>query len=85
MLWFGVGLKLIDARGVKAVSVRRPSKFEVGAPNGVPIPKPFLQELLSYYSRNDDYPNGINMDDPFELPADIERIDVGEGRAVIIQ
>ena len=59
--------------------------LEEATVSGVPIPKPFLQELLSYYSRNDDYPNGINMDDPFELPADIERIDVGEGRAVIIQ
>ena len=53
--------------------------------SGVPIPKSFLQELLSYYSRSSDYPNGINMDDPFELPAEIQRIEVLEGRANVVQ
>ena len=53
--------------------------------SGLPIPKAFLQELLSYYSRSDDYPNGVNMDDPFDLPAAIQRIDVHVGRATIIQ
>jgi hypothetical protein len=59
--------------------------LERAAVSGVPVPKSFLQELLSYYSRSDDYPNGINMDDPFDLPADIRRIDVAPSRAVIVQ
>jgi hypothetical protein len=59
--------------------------LEAAAISGVPIPKSLLQELLSYYSRSDAYPNGINMDDPFDLPADIERIDVQQGRAVVVQ
>jgi hypothetical protein len=59
--------------------------LETATVSGVPIPKSFLQELLSFYSRNDAYPNGINMDDPFDLPADIQRIQVDEGRAVIVQ
>ena len=59
--------------------------LESATVSGVPIPKSFLQELLSYYSRSSDYPNGINMDDPFELPAAIQRIDVLEGRATIVQ
>jgi hypothetical protein len=59
--------------------------LETATVGGVPIPKSFLQELLSYYSRSDDYPNGINMDDPFELPAAIQRIQVDPGRAVIFQ
>jgi hypothetical protein len=59
--------------------------LEEATVSGVPIPKSFLQELLSYYSRSDDYPNGINMDDPFELPAAIQRIDVAQGRATIVQ
>jgi hypothetical protein len=53
--------------------------------SGVPIPKSFLQELLSYYSRTPEDPDGINMDDPFELPAEIQRIDVLEGRANVVQ
>jgi hypothetical protein len=40
---------------------------------------------LSYYSRSEDYPNGINMDDPFELPVGIQRIQVDPGRATTVQ
>ena len=59
--------------------------LETATISGVPIPKSLLQELLSYYSRSEDYPNGINMDDPFELPAKIQRIQVDSGRSTIIQ
>ena len=49
------------------------------------IPKTVLQELLSYYSRTKENPNGINMDDPFELPARIREIRVGKATATIVQ
>lgn len=53
--------------------------------SGVTIPKSVLQELLSYYSRTPENPSGINMDDPFELPARIREIRVGKGEAVVVQ
>ena len=53
--------------------------------SGLSIPKSLLQELLSYYSRTAETPNGINMDDPFQLPAAIQEIRVGEGVATIVQ
>ena len=53
--------------------------------SGVTIPKTVLQELLSYYSRTKENPNGINMDDPFELPARIREIRVGKATATIVQ
>jgi len=53
--------------------------------SGVTIPKSVLQELLSYYSRTKDDPDGINMDDPFELPARIREIRVGKATATIVQ
>jgi len=53
--------------------------------SGVTIPKSVLQELLSYYSRTKDNPDGINMDDPFELPARIREIRVGKATATIVQ
>jgi hypothetical protein len=53
--------------------------------SGVTIPKTVLQELLSYYSRTKENPNGINMDDPFELPARIREIRVGRATATIVQ
>jgi hypothetical protein len=53
--------------------------------SGVTIPKSLLQELLSYYSRTPENPDGINMDEPFELPAGIQEIRIGQGTAVIVQ
>ncbi len=53
--------------------------------SGVTIPKTVLQELLSFYSRTPEDPDGINMDDPFELPAQIREIRVAPGAATIVQ
>ena len=53
--------------------------------SGVPVPKTLLQELLSYYSRTPENPNGISLDEAFELPANIDKIEVGQGQAVIVQ
>ncbi len=60
-------------------------QLERAAVSGIPIPKSFLQEIVSYYTRSSDRPNGINIDDPFELPAEIRRIDADHGQAVITQ
>ena len=53
--------------------------------SGVPLPKSFLQEVVSYYSRTPAHPQGVKIDDPFALPASIRQIDVGAGQAVIVQ
>jgi len=53
--------------------------------SGVTIPKSLVQELLSYYSKTAENPAGINMDSPFELPAGIQQIRIGDGTAVIVQ
>lgn len=53
--------------------------------SGVTIPKSLLQELLSYYSKTPENPNGINMDEPFVLPSAIQEIRIGQGSAVIVQ
>lgn len=53
--------------------------------SGVTIPKTLVQELLSFYSKTAENPAGINMDDPFELPAQIREIRVAAGSATIIQ
>jgi hypothetical protein len=53
--------------------------------NGVTVPKMFVQELLSFYSRTPEDPDGINMDDPFVLPAQIREIRVAAGSTTIVQ
>ena len=62
-------------------------RFEVesAAISGVPVPTTLLQELLTYYSRSPERPQGVRLDAPFSLPARIQRIEVGQGQAVVVQ
>jgi hypothetical protein len=53
--------------------------------SGIPVPKTVLQELLSYYSKSADRPDGVRIDDPFALPANIRQIEVKAGQAVVVQ
>jgi hypothetical protein len=62
-------------------------RFELQAADvsGLPVPKTLLQELVSFYTRTADHPKGVNLDDPFELPAKIKQIEVGQAQAVVVQ
>ncbi len=59
--------------------------LETAEISGVSVPKTLVQELLSFYSRTAEDPDGINMDDPFELPSQIREIRVAPGTATIVQ
>jgi hypothetical protein len=60
-------------------------ELESAAISRLPIPKFLLQEIVSYYSRSASNPAGINLDDPFALPARIREIQVQRGQAIIVQ
>jgi hypothetical protein len=53
--------------------------------SGLPVPKSVLQQVVSYYSRSDEQPQGIGLDDPFQLPAEILEIRVEPGQAIVVQ
>jgi hypothetical protein len=52
---------------------------------GVPLPKPILQELVTFFSRTPENPNGFDIDAPFNLPAKIREVAVNRGEAVVVQ
>ena len=62
-------------------------RFEVQAVeiSGVEIPTTLAQELVSYYSRSPELPEGLRLDDVFQLPANIKQIEVNQGQAVVVQ
>jgi hypothetical protein len=62
-------------------------KFELDSAEitGVPIPKSFLAQMVNYFTRTADNPRGSSIDDTFELPAEIKRIDVEQNRFVLHQ
>jgi hypothetical protein len=62
-------------------------RFEVedAAISGVPVPRSMLDEVVAYYSRTANDPDGVRLDDSFKLPAKIKQIEVGQGQAVVVQ
>jgi hypothetical protein len=60
-------------------------QFESADVSGIPVPKTLLQELVSYYTKSPELPNGVNLDQPFDLPSNIQKIDVQPGRATVVQ
>jgi hypothetical protein len=53
--------------------------------DGIPVPKLFIDELLAFYTRSSVNPSGMRLEEPFELPSEIDRIDVTTGQATVIQ
>jgi hypothetical protein len=51
----------------------------------VPVPKPLLQEIVSFFSRSEENPRGINIDEPFSLPTKIREVIVNQGEAIVVQ
>jgi hypothetical protein len=76
----------LNARGILRTREGRGQLYlrsaEIG---GVPLPKPLLQELVSFFSRTPQNPNGFDIDAPFDLPSKIREISVRSGESVVIQ
>ena len=62
------------------------ARFEVQTAevSGISVPVAVLQELASYF-RTPEWPQGIRLDDAYDLPAGIQQIEVGQGQAVVVQ
>jgi hypothetical protein len=52
---------------------------------GIPMPKTLLQQLVYFYTRSPEYPDGFSLDSQFALPAGIREIDVQNRQAIIVQ
>src|SRR5918993_1406848 len=59
--------------------------LEQAVVSGVPVPKALLQQVVNYYSRTPENPEGIDLEAPFPLPANIRQIETLRGQAIIVQ
>lgn len=59
--------------------------FESAELRGIPLPKEIVRELVSFFSRTPANPAGIDMDAPFDLPAEIREIAVETASVTVIQ
>jgi hypothetical protein len=59
--------------------------LEEAAISGIPVPASMLADIVSYYSRTADDPEGVRLNDNFKLPSQIKQIEMGAGQGVIVQ
>ncbi|HYE85496.1 MAG TPA: hypothetical protein VEA16_04035 [Vicinamibacterales bacterium] len=53
--------------------------------SGLTIPRSFLNQMVNFFTRTADNPKGSSLDDTFDLPANIRRIDVEQSRFITHQ
>jgi len=76
----------VNARGILRTREGRGQLYLRSADiAGVPLPKPLLQELVGFFSRSAQNPNGFDIDAPFDLPSKIREISVRPGESVVVQ
>jgi hypothetical protein len=86
VLAYVTGMVEIKAAGkLHAINGRGTFELESASFGGVPLSKAFLQEIVSYYSRTPESPNGFSLDQPFNLPHQIRQVELQRGTAVIVQ
>jgi hypothetical protein len=63
------------------------ARFEVQSAqiSGIPVPVTVLQELVGYYSRTPERPEGLRLDQTFALPSGIRQVEIGRGQVVVVQ
>ena len=52
---------------------------------GVPMPSSVLSELVRYYSRSDQNPDGIDVSEPLELPYGVTELRIEHEQVVVVQ
>jgi len=61
------------------------ARFESATVAGIPVPKRVAEEVLRFYTRTKERPQGFGLDDEFDLPAQIRSVNVEAGRATVTQ
>jgi hypothetical protein len=49
------------------------------------LPRSVLQELITFFSKSEDFPNGITLGQPFPLPAAVRDLAITRGLATVVQ
>jgi hypothetical protein len=59
--------------------------LESATVGGIPVPKRVVDELLRFYTRTPDRPQGFGIDSQFELPAMIQSVAIDAGHVTVTQ
>jgi len=85
LAWLGGKTEVTAAGVVKAADGKGLLQLETATLAGISIPKSVLQQLVSYYTKTPEEPEGFNLDKPFALPANIRSVEMSRGQAIVVQ
>jgi hypothetical protein len=86
-LWSYLGGRVpLTVTGILHASEGR-GRFEVqeATAASLPVPTFLLQELVSAYTRSPEDPEGVRLDQTFDLPLNIRQVELAAGQAVVVQ
>jgi hypothetical protein len=83
--WLGGRTEVTAAGTVRGAEGMGVLQLESATLAGVSVPKSLLQQLVSYYTRTPEEPQGFNLDQPFPLPSGIQSVETAKGAAIIVQ
>jgi hypothetical protein len=83
-LLFGT-VEIAASGTLQASGGRGTFQLESATLGAMPVPKSILQELVTYYTKSPELPQGFNLDKPFDLPANIRQVDIQRGAATVVQ
>jgi hypothetical protein len=78
-------VEVVATGSIAADNGRGTAHFESGTIAGIPVPRGVVEQLLRFYTRTPDRPQGFGLDSAFELPAGIRSVVVDAGRVTITQ
>jgi len=85
LAWVTGSVEVRAAGTLQALNGKGTFQLQSATLGGLPIPKSVLQELVSYYSRTPEDPQGFNLDKPFDLPHNIRQVEIQRGAATVVQ
>ena len=71
--------KVLGANGVGVLQI------ESASVGGVPVSKALLRELVAFYTKTPENPNGFDIDKPFAMPVNIKSFETKVGGATVVQ
>jgi hypothetical protein len=83
--WLSGKTEIVAAGVLRGVEGQGTLQVATATLGGVPVPVTVLQELVYYYTRTPENPQGLDLSKPFELPSGIRSIETRTGEATIIQ
>jgi hypothetical protein len=78
-------VEVIATGRIEAADGQGVVRYESATVGGITVPKTLAQELVRFYTRSPDFPDGITFDQPYPLPEGVRAVSVVSGEATLTQ